>query len=491
MDIEAREYLLKIPFWTKKKNTPQQVRGLLMALGDPEKDMRILHVAGTNGKGSVCADLTYILREAGYRVGTFISPHLVDIRERFLLDGELVGEADFQAAFRKVLAVVQEKTEKDGYHHPTYFEFVFLMAMVLFAEKSLDYVILETGLGGRLDTTNVVRRPQACVITSISLDHTQYLGDTVPQIAGEKAGIIKPGVPVIYDDNDPEASAVIGRRAEEMEAPTYPVSWKDVAVVKELSGQECVEPPMDRTGQGIAEPPMDLTGQESAEPANFLGVLPRVPFNAPYQAMNAALALRALEVLRPERVTEAVCAAGLAKVRWPGRMEKIAPGIWLDGAHNPGGIRAFIQAVQAQVQNQSQAQLRVQAQVQSQSQAQTQAQPQNRSQAQPPAQSGIQLLFAAVADKDYREMIHLLCTGLPIDRVTVVHLKSERGLGAASLAEAFRAAGCPRVEAFETAGEALTAALAHKSPSDRLYIVGSLYLIGEIKERLSERAKNA
>lgn len=407
IEEQAKEYLLQIPLWTKKKNTLKQVQDFLKELGDPEQYFNIIHVAGTNGKGSVCADLTAILKKAGYRTGTFISPHLVDVRERFLLDGEMVSEEKFQKSFQQVLSVVKTMIDR-GYCHPTFFEFCFLMAMVLFAEEKVDYCILETGLGGRLDTTNAVRRPLACVITSISLDHVQYLGDTITKIAGEKAGIMKPGVPVIYDDNQPEASAVIRARAAELGAAAYPVSEADC--------------------------------------------LRNLPFQAPYQAMNAALALKVLNVLGISGVDDEVCRLGLREVRWPGRMEEARPGIWLDGAHNPGGIRAFVQAVNRQM-----------------------------------VKKPIHLLFAAVSDKDFQEMIRMLCSGLPIERVTVAHLDSERGTDQSVLAAQFREAGCPLVEQYSTVDEALTAALAYKQPDDRLYIVGSLYLIGEIKERLREQ----
>lgn len=406
MDEQAKEYLLKIPFWTKKKNSLEQVRDFLVELGDPEKGFSIIHVAGTNGKGSVCADLTAILKEAGYKVGTFISPHLSDIRERFLINGELADRMLFEDCFRQVLAAAERMKER-GYFHPTFFEFVFLIAMVMFAREKVDYVILETGLGGRLDTTNVIRRPKACVITSISLDHTQYLGETIPEIAAEKAGIIKPGVPVIYDDGDPAASKVICRQARIAGAPAWPV------------GQE-----------------------DEAEEDQKL-------FAAPYQARNAALARKVFKVLEIPGIDENVCRAGIRKVSWPGRMEKAAPDVWLDGAHNPGGIRAFIQAVKEQTKKESRQ---------------------------------IHLLFAAVEDKDYREMIQMLCNQLPITRVTVVHLKDERGAAQELLADQFRQAGCMQVKAYKTAAKALEAALSHRKEGDRLYVVGSLYLIGEIRE---------
>lgn len=416
IDEQAKEYLLQIPLWTKKKNTLEQVQDFLQELGDPERNLNIIHVAGTNGKGSVCADLTAILKKAGYRTGTFISPHLVDVRERFLLNGEMVSEEKFQKSFQQVLAVVKTMTSR-GYCHPTFFEFCFLMAMVLFAEEKVDYCILETGLGGRLDTTNAVRSPLACVITSISLDHVQYLGDTIAKIAGEKAGIIKPGVPVIYDDNQREASAVICARAAELAASAWPVSEADCLGTEE----NCLCPEIWKD----------------------------ISFKAPYQVMNAALALKVLDVLQIPGVNQEICRSGLKEVHWPGRMEEVRPGIWLDGAHNPGGIRAFVQAVNASA-----------------------------------AEKPIHLLFAAVSDKDFQEMIRMLCGGLKIERVTVAHLESERGTDQSVLAAQFMEAGCPLVEQYPTVDEALTAALAHKRPDIRLYIVGSLYLIGEIKERL-------
>lgn len=412
MEIHAREYLLDIPFWTKKKNTLEQVRAFLEELGNPDEELQMIHVAGTNGKGSVCADLTSVLREAGYHVGTFVSPHLVDIRERFLLDGTPVAEEVFERSFQKVLSAVQIMTSR-GYCHPTFFEFVFLMAMVIFQEQKPDYVILETGLGGRLDTTNVIRRPLGCVITSISLEHTQYLGDSIEKIASEKAGIIKKGIPVVYDANQPEASAVICKRAEEMGAAAYGV------------------------------------GRENA--------YGQVDFAAPYQAMNAALAVKLLQVLEIPGVDDQVIQRGLASVCWKGRMQKIGPGIWLDGAHNPGGIQAFIEAVR------------------------------KISGTDTTGQGGLQLLFAAVSDKDYGQMIEMLCRGLPIDRVTVVHLNSDRGLEPAILKELFYKNGCSQVETYENVREALDAALGHKGEQDRLFAVGSLYLIGEIEAALSCR----
>ena len=408
IDKKARDYLLGIPLWTKKKNTLDEVRNFLEALGNPDEQLKIIHVAGTNGKGAVCADLTAMLMEAGYHVGTFVSPHLTDVTERFLVDGCPVEEAGFSESFTRVKAVT-DKLTVEGYAHPTFFEFVFLMAMDLYGRMKPDFVVLETGLGGRLDTTNVIRHPLACVITSISLDHTQYLGDTVELIAAEKAGIIKQGVPVVYDNNDQAAGAVIAAAAKRLGSAAY-----------------------------------GLTAADSYR---------EVSFAAPYQAMNAALAVKVLNVLDVAGVTAQVCKKALASVHWTGRMQQVAPNVWVDGAHNPGGIRAFIQAVKAQ------------------------------------NSGNIRLLFAAVSDKDYHEMIRLLCTELAPESVTVVQLKSERGLQVDALAKQFEEAGCSQVTAFDSTKDALEHVLSEKKEEDRLYMVGSLYLIGEILEDLKLRKR--
>lgn len=426
IDKKARDYLLGIPLWTKKKNTLDEVRHFLKELGNPDEQLNIIHVAGTNGKGSVCADLTAMLMEAGYHVGTFVSPHLTDVTERFLVDGVPVEEAGFSESFARVKAVTDRLTA-EGYAHPTFFEFVFLMAMDLYGRRKPDFVVLETGLGGRLDTTNVIRHPLACVITSISLDHTQYLGDTVELIAAEKAGIIKPGIPVVYDNNDRAAGAVIAAAADRLGSAAY-----------------------------------GLTAEDSCR---------GVSFAAPYQAMNAALAVKVLEILEIEGVNAEVCRKALASVHWTGRMQQVAPDVWVDGAHNPGGIRAFIQAVKAQnglaVQEKQSAQ-----------------QPEQGEQNAADMHPQIQLLFAAVSDKDYHEMIRLLCTELSPERVTVVQLKSERGLQADALARQFEDAGCSHVTAFDSTKDALKHVLSEKKEGDHLYMVGSLYLIGEILEDL-------
>ena len=216
---EALSYIESIPKFTSK-NTLEVTRAYLELLGSPEKGQRVIHAAGTNGKGSVCAYLSKILQTAGYSAGLFISPHLVDIRERMSLDGEMVSKEEFFDLFHRILSVCG----REGLPHPAYFEFLYLMAMVWFSEKKPDFLVLETGLGGRLDATNAGEKKEMTVITRIGIDHTQYLGTTLSEIASEKAGILRPGVPLVCLEEPPEAFSVIRARAVEIGAPLYPIA---------------------------------------------------------------------------------------------------------------------------------------------------------------------------------------------------------------------------------------------------------------------------
>ena len=446
---KAEDYLEQIPMWTKKKNTLEDVARFLDVLGGPERERPAIHVAGTNGKGSVCAFLTSMLNEAGIRTGTFISPHLVDVKERFLIDGKMVDQESFESGFNAVLKASREM-EGQGFFPPSYFEFLFYMAMVIFREKDVDVMILETGMGGRLDVTNVLERPSACVITSISMDHTKYLGDTLEKIAGEKAGIIKEGVPLIFDDGQPRVSTVLEGFAFRKGAPRYPVNRRDDQV-EEVDGRGLTVSGRMKDGRRIRL---------------------EIPFEAFYQAENAMLAVRTLDVLRslgrirdvrfgdfprPSGIREAAdscwevtdrqIADGIRHTMWPGRMEQARPGIYLDGAHNPGGISAFMQTAEEIT---------------------------GRLGRKP------WLLFAAVSDKDYKDMIGQLCKGLCWEGIGVVHIHSDRGIKAGELARVFEeASSCP-VEAYEDTGKAMEEMIP-KSRDGILFCVGSLYMIGEIK----------
>lgn len=265
------------------------IRGISTALGDPQKSFKAIHVAGTNGKGAVCAMLDAALRANGLRVGRYTSPHLVKINERFFLDGAPIGDDVLSAAAEKVAKIAPDDL--------TFFEALTTVAFLVYAEAKVDYAVLETGLGGRLDATNVCV-PELCVITRIGLDHCDWLGDTVEKIASEKAGIIKPHVPVVLGENLPEVRAVVEARAKEVGASF--LYAPDVA--------------------SAADVPRDF------------------PLGGTFNRENAVTALAALKVLGKGD------ASGFADVVWPGRFQRVENFI-IDGAHNPPAAHALAEAL--------------------------------------------------------------------------------------------------------------------------------------------------
>lgn len=411
------------------KHPPEHTRELLSRLGNPQEGIKIIHVAGTNGKGSVCAYLNTMLLAGGKKTGLFTSPHLVRINERFQINGEDVSDEQFLNAFLKVEKAAKEY-EAEGEGHPSYFETLFLMGMLIFKEAGVEYLVMETGLGGRLDATNVVEKPLACIITSISRDHTEYLGDTLEAIAGEKAGIIKAGVPVIYDASQPGPASVIAAKAKEMGSPAWPM---------EPSFYEMKTQSREGITFTFAYP-----GGEKAELA--------IPYVAKYQMMNASLAFYTMHILQDVHdIPKNVLAEGLSKIKWPCRMEMAAPGVIIDGAHNEDGIAQFVSTAGYFAK-----------------------------------ENEITILFTAVADKHYHEMIGEICEGIHPSHVVATQIDGSRVVPAEVLAEDFRKAGCTDVCAEPEIGAAYEKALGKKG-SGMLFCVGSLYLAGELKAYLAKR----
>ena len=407
----------------------ERIQALLDRMGNPQKQLKFVHVAGTNGKGSACALLSSVLREAGYRTGLFTSPYITDFRERFQINGEDVSDEQFLNAFLKVEKAAKEY-EAEGEGHPSYFETLFLMGMLIFKEAGVEYLVMETGLGGRLDATNVVEKPLACIITSISRDHTEYLGDTLEAIAGEKAGIIKAGVPVIYDASQPGPASVIAAKAKEMGSPAWPM---------EPSFYEMKTQSREGITFTFAYP-----GGEKAELA--------IPYVAKYQMMNASLAFYTMHILQDVHdIPKNVLAEGLSKIKWPCRMEMAAPGVIIDGAHNEDGIAQFVSTAGYFAK-----------------------------------ENEITILFTAVADKHYHEMIGEICEGIHPSHVVATQIDGSRVVPAEVLAEDFRKAGCTDVCAEPEIGAAYEKALGKKG-SGMLFCVGSLYLAGELKAYLAKR----
>ena len=413
--------------------------------GDPQEQLRFIHVAGTNGKGSTCAMLESIYRAAGLRVGLFTSPHLVSFRERIQVNRQLISEADLARLVTEMRrtgvapasnSFLEKEKNPDGDRRdacPTLFEFVTVAALKYFVEQKCDLVMWETGLGGRLDATNIVT-PLASVITDIALDHQQWLGDTLEKIAAEKAGIIKPGIPVVTAAAQPEVLAVIEKTAKENNAP--------LVVVGRASS-------------------LFMTGKMP---------VPLLP--GEHQKQNAALALATAGVLQKQiPVSEKQIQTGFATVSWPGRLQLVERGgqkFLLDGAHNVAGVEALRAALQGGTPVTAPASFKKQPQLAG---------------AVPGAPA---LIVGFLGDKDWRTMCKILA---PLAaKIFTVPVASGRTADANDLATVFCVANpAAPVTVCNNLSEALNA-----SKDEPLVVVtGSLYLIGEALELLGHSPAGA
>jgi dihydrofolate synthase/folylpolyglutamate synthase len=425
---EAIQFLYDLRMFGAKLGL-ENTRRLAELAGNPHHRLPFIHVAGTNGKGSICAMLESIYRAAGRRVGLFTSPHLVSFAERIQVNRQLIPEREVVRLVEEMRAL-RDRLGDSG--HPTFFEVVTVMALRYFAEQRCDLVLWETGLGGRLDATNIVT-PLASVITNIGFDHQQWLGDTLDKIAGEKAGIIKPGVPVLTAAEPGRGLEVILESAQRLNAPTI--------VVGQASS-------LSRT---LADQATFISLEEawSTADSSEIGKKPALSLSGPHQQLNAALALatvRALSAVVP--VDAAAIRAGLSQIHWPGRMQlvKTTAGqtIVLDGAHNADGAQALATAFRQQFPN-----------------------------VHPT------LILGMLVDKDW----HAVATDLaPLaGRFLLVPVNSERTLAPEKLLSVCRAAN-PKAAAavYRSLPEALEAS----ADNAFLLITGSLYLVGEAMERL-------
>ena len=432
---EAEQFLLKVPLFTSKNpfgQTKDFYRFVQNEI-DEKRLGKIIHVAGTNGKGSVCAFLNQVLLESGYHVGMFTSPHLITMRERFVIDGEMVSEESFLEAFNWLCAKIGVYQALGKDYAPTYFERLFFMGMYLFAKAGVAVSVLETGLGGRLDTTNVVEHPALCVITEIGLDHMAYLGDTVAQIAYEKAGIMKPDVPVVFLERKKEAFDVFIKKASECGCKCHVVSKKEYKI-NEIK-KKCID-------FSVASRYYDYG---------------RILINtsALYQVENAALAIRACEVLMQECGFDSLRVKdGIWKMRWQGRMEEILPGVYIDGAHNEDGIEAFVESLKNTADLER-----------------------------------CMLIFSVVRDKQYEQMIKQLCSLDMVTEFVLTHIPNERGAGLDVLAQQFGRYTDKKMRVLEQIEDAVLYCLKNRTGLVHdIYIVGSLYLAGAVR-RLLEKQK--
>jgi len=434
---DAEAFLTEVPKFTTK-NPLAETKGFYDYLQGCEEGKysekmlgSVIHVAGTNGKGSVCAFLQQICKESGYRTGMFTSPHLVTTRERFRIDGVMLSEREFVEAFNWLTGKIQEYRQKKPEYTPTYFERLFFMGIYVFARAGVEVTILETGLGGRLDATNVVYAPAVTVITEIGLDHMAYLGDTIAQIASEKAGIIKKGVPVIFADRKNESSQIICKKATEYGCEYHAVSRNDYKI-NEIR-KKCID-------FSVASRYYEYCGFTACTPAA-------------YQVENAAVAVRTSEVLKNkcgfEKITKQSIQTGIQNMHWAGRMEEVIPGVYIDGAHNEDGIEAFVQSVNCM-----------------------------------PCES--MLIFSVMKDKQYDRMIKKLCELSTVTDFVVTHIPGERGADLAELVRLFGKYTNKKIHTFERIEDAIAYCMPTRGLRKAVYIVGSLYLAGFVEAYLEE-----
>ncbi len=419
---EAEQYILNIPKFSKKTGL-DNIKECLKRLGNPQNNFYTIHVAGTNGKGSVCNYLNAVLREAGYHVSMFTSPHLVTMRERMRVDDELISEEQFLQIFLRVKAVV-ESMEKDGFLHPSFFEWVFLMAVLFFEKEKTDICILETGLGGRLDATNAVES-DASVITSLSYDHMQYLGNTLREIAGEKAGIIKKKKPCFSVWQKEEAKKVLEQTARENESPLYFLDKNEVKRYKEED-------------DGISF----FLGEKEEQY--------RILTKAYYQIENASLAILVVNTLFP-KIQKEVIKKGLKKTLWEGRMDSVGSNIIIDGAHNEDAIEKFCITVQKFYNSQKKS-----------------------------------LLFAVAEDKNYTKIIESLCANCQFEKIMVTQIHGARATSVEEIFNLFEQNTNTDIWVERNLEKAYEKMKNSLDKEERLFCVGSLYLVGSIKS-LEER----
>ncbi len=416
----------------------ERIETLLNLLGNPQDRLQCIHVAGTKGKGSVCAFLDCALQKAGLQIGRYISPTLYEYRERIQINGTYISEPDFAALLTKVRHACEQMAQQ-GQEVPTVFEVETAVAFLYFVQQNCDYVLLEVGMGGRLDSTNVIAKPALAIITSISMDHTAMLGNTLAAIAAEKSGIIKEGCPAVIGIQQPEAMEVLLQRCAE-----YNVT---PAIVNKTTLQRQQWTPQ---GQQFAY------GRWQELSIGLLG---------DYQCENAAIALEALQFLqlqllqkKENGLTDEAIRTGLAEAKWPGRFEVIHqnPLVIVDGAHNPAGAQALVTTLQKYF-----------------------------------SERNIYLLMGVFRDKDYREIAQIMsaCS----DTIYCFRPQQERGLEAETLAEAVQPF-YPNVFVVDSAEDALRRAMMQSEICDRennmeysmIVSFGSLSTIGDIQRAITQ-----
>ncbi len=423
---EALDYIYDLTKYGIKLGL-KNINYLLYLLGEPHKKLKIIHVAGTNGKGSTCSLISSILQSDGYKVGLYTSPHLVDFTERIKINHKTIGRKKVSELLERIKPYIEKVANTPSYGHPTFFEVITSMAFLYFFEEQVDFLVLEVGLGGRLDATNVCE-PLISVITHIDYDHMDKLGNSLEEIAREKGGIIKPEGIVISSKQYEEAYNEIKKIADEKNSLIY------------STGREINYEIVKSDINGVI---FDLKGIYH----NYKNL--HTPLLGRHQADNATTAITVIEALkiRGVNISEKAIRAGLEKVKWTGRLEIIQnnPTLILDGAHNPSGIRIVLQALEEIF-----------------------------------TYHRLILVLAIFADKNYKKMIQIIAP--KADLIITTKAKSPRAAPPQVIAkEAAQYIEQNKIIVTENIPQAINCALSNSKKDDLICITGSLYTVGEAK----------
>jgi dihydrofolate synthase/folylpolyglutamate synthase len=406
----------------------KHVEELLNRMGNPQLAARTIHIAGTKGKGSVSAMIAQVLSSSGYKTGLYTSPHFHTLRERISIDGSLISEAEFAAAMAEIKPFIESMRKDTAFRQLTYFETLTALAFAYFKKKQVDFQVLEVGLGGRLDATNVAR-PIICIITPISLDHTQILGNSLEEIAREKAGIIKPGCWVVLSPQPEEAASVISDICREKRA-------KVVQVGEDITWH--------KIGGDLYSQSLVIEGRRNSYQVS-------IPLSGDFQLENAASAVAALEVLGSAgfAISTADIARGLARVKWPGRFHILReyPTVLVDGAHNVASIKRLVDNIKGYF-----------------------------------AHKRIFLVFGISCDKDIPGIINELVPLSP--QVIVTRAAHSRAAPLSTLVAECSKQGI-ELEIRETVTEAISRALSLADRTDLICVTGSLFVVAEALDYFS------
>lgn len=412
---EFHAYLASVS-WRGSRLGLERITELLHHMGDPQARLRCIHVAGTNGKGSTCAMLSHILQAAGYKVGLYTSPYVDEFTERFQIDNTPIADAALLCAMDTVKQYAEQMADK-----PTEFELLCAVALLWFAREDCDFVVLEVGLGGRLDATNIIGTPELAVITAMGFDHMAQLGNTMREIATEKAGIIKPGGTVVIYGENAEAEAVFTEISTARKARLYKTDFEKLTV-------------LDKDG--------------AAQQISYRGVAYTLGLPGAYQQKNAALVLQCVVVLREKGIAlpEVAVKQGLAQTKWPARFETLHanPAVILDGGHNPHGVQAAIGSLLATYPKQK-----------------------------------YYFVVGLMGDKDVDGMLSLLAPHAAA--LYAVAPDYPRAMPAALLAVAMRK-HCDMVVCAEAVENGVHAAMEAAGEGGVVCVIGSLYMAGAVRQ---------